>query len=177
VIGRWGIPVVTERVVLTPLDHTDAPALLAMFREPAVRRYLLDDEVVDRAWVEGEIADSRDRFAMGGLGLWMCCDRGAAATPLGFAGYRSFYDPPVEQVLYGLATSSTHRGLATEVTSAVIDVGFRDPDRTEIRASTDEPNLASIRVLERLGFERVTRAPGPRGAQLHFVLTRERWER
>jgi RimJ/RimL family protein N-acetyltransferase len=174
--GRWATPIVTERVVLTPFDRGDAPALLALFREPAVRRYLLDDEVVDQAWVEGEIENSRARFAAGGLGLWMARDR-ASGEVLGFAGYRDFYDPPVEQVVYGLATATTGRGLATEVTRAMIDHAFLDPARAEIRASTDEPNLASVRVLERLGFARRSREPGPRGAQLHFVLTRQAWQR
>jgi RimJ/RimL family protein N-acetyltransferase len=174
VTGRWEQPIVTERVALTPFGPGDAPALLALFREPAVRRYLLDDEVVDHAWVDSEIDNSRARFAAGRLGLWLARDR-ATSEVLGFAGYREFYDPPVEQVLYGLATATTGRGLATEITRAMIEHAFRDPERGEVRASTDEPNLASVRVLERLGFARRSREPGPRGAQLHFVLTRAAW--
>jgi len=175
VTGRWAVPITTERAELLPLDEADAPALLGLFREPAVRRYLLDDEQVDRAWVDAEVAGSRARFAAGGLGLWLARERAPSQGLLGFAGYRCFYDPPVEQVLYGLATAATGRGLATELTRAMIEIAFRDPERTEVRASTDEPNLASVRVLERLGFTVRGREPGPRGAQLHFVLTRARW--
>src|SRR5262245_45880977 len=34
-----------------------------------------------------------------------------------------------------------------------------------VRASTDEPNVASVRVLERLGFTRTRVDPGPRWPQ------------
>jgi [ribosomal protein S5]-alanine N-acetyltransferase len=176
VTGRWSIPLLTERLLLTPMVPADSDELLAMFREPMVRRYLLDDEPIERAWVDNEIAVSGERFAQGLLGLWVVRSRPAAGAArgevVGFVGFRPFYDPPIEQLVYGITTRTTGVGLATEMTAAVVDHAFADPERREIRASTDEPNASSVRVLERLGFERVGRDPGERWAQLHFVRRR-----
>jgi ribosomal-protein-alanine N-acetyltransferase len=175
-IRSWSVPMITERLVLTPMVPADAEELLAMFREPMVRRYLLDDEPIERPWVDNEIAVSIERFARGLLGLWVARSRPtegpARGEVVGFVGFRPFNDPPIEQLVYGITTRTTGVGLATEMTAAVVAQAFADPARTEIRASADEPNASSVRVLERLGFERVGRDPGARWALLHFLLRR-----
>ena len=56
--GRWSMPLTTERLILTPVVPGDAEVLLAMFREPMVRRYLLDDEPIERGWVDHEIINA-----------------------------------------------------------------------------------------------------------------------
>ena len=43
-------------------------------------------------------------------------------------------------------------GLATEAAEAVADYAFDELGFAELLASTDPPNLASIRVMERLGM-------------------------
>jgi ribosomal-protein-alanine N-acetyltransferase len=176
VSGRWAVPLVTGRLVLTPMVPADSDELLAMFREPMVRRYLLDDEPIERPWVDNEIAVSMERFASDRFGLWVARSRSASPAKrgevVGFVGFRPFYDPPVEQLVYGITTRTTGVGLATEMTSVVVDHAFADPARREILASTDEPNQSSVRVLERLGFVQVGRDPGERWATLHFVRRR-----
>ena len=162
----------TPRMLLTPFADADVDALLAFFRDPHVRRYLLDGALVDRDWVEGEIRASRERFEAGSLGLYTAHRRETPHVLVGFVGFRPFYEPPVLQLTYGLAPAHVGRGLATELARAVIDVAFGDLGFTEVRASTDEPNLASVRVLERLGMRHVATEPAELWPQLHFVLDR-----
>ena len=52
----------------------------------------------------------------------------------------------------------------------MIDLAFRRHGWTVVRAAVDEPNLASIRVLEGLGFAAVSESPGAFGRMLHFTL-------
>ena len=163
----------TPRLALAPFAAADAEALLALFRDPDVRRYLLDDELVEPAWVEGEIAASAERFAGGGLGLWLAR---RDADAIGFVGFRPFFAPPVEQLLYGLLPACTGQGFAVEMADAVVAVAFA-AWRETVRASVDAPNAASVRVLERLGFVEVGRAPGPHGETRHFTVHRGGWRR
>ena len=164
--------VTTARIALSPFADTHVDSLLEFFRDPHVRRYLLDDSLVDREWVEEEVRSSRERFDAGSLGLLAAHLREAPDALVGFAGFRPFYDPPVLQLVYGIGPSHAGRGLATEIARAVIDVAFNERGFREIRASTDEPNRASIRVLERLGMTLVATEPGERWLQLHFTLER-----
>lgn len=160
----------TDRLVLRPFRPSDHARLVRLFREPSVRRYLLDDEVVSEDWVRDEIAASELRFTGASLGLWTLRLREADDEIVGFAGFREFWDPPVLELTYGLDPRVVGRGLATEAARAVCDYGFRSGRLAEVRAAVDLPNEASIRVLERLGLrmERTT-DDGPAGTGF-FVL-------
>ena len=142
----------TARLELRPFRLEDADALHALFTDADVRRWLLDDEVVPRAWVDEEIAESEARFAAGGCGLWALREPPAEAV-IGFVGFRPFFEPPEMQLLYGLVPTAWGRGLATEAAHTAMAYGFDTVGFHEVRAATDVPNTASIAVLERLGFE------------------------
>ena len=166
--------ITTERCELRPLRPEDAGEIHGLLLEELVRRYLLDGERVSRDWVDAVIADSNAAFAAHGLGLWAARERGAAAI-LGFTGYRDFYEPPVLELLYALAPGYWGRGLATEIAHAAVDAGFaRGLDH--IRASTDAPNTASVRVMERPGMRFAGRTAGKRWEQLHYGLPRDALE-
>ena len=162
--------ITTTRIVLSPFAETHVDSLLELFRDPHVRRYLLDDSLVDRAWVKEEVRTSRERFEAGSLGLYAAHLHEAPDALVGFAGFRPFYEPPVLQLVYGIAPAYVGRGLATEMARSVIDVAFNERGFRDVRASTDEPNRASVRVLERLGMTLVATGPGELWPQLHFAL-------
>lgn len=159
----------TPRLLLRPFESSDADELLAVFRDPSVRRWLLDDMLVSADWVRREIRDSTARFARDGLGLWAVLPA-EEATIVGFAGFRPFFEPPEMQLLYGLLPAWWGAGLATEAARAVCDHAFRELGLAEVRAATDRPNVASIRVLERLGMSvEKTTDHGPGGTAFYTL--------
>jgi len=162
----------TPRLELTPFAAADAPELLAIFREAHVRRYLLDDRIVDRAWIDREVAASGDRFRAGDFGIYAARLRGGRAI-VWFAGFRAFGAPPHPELLYGLGGGYVRQGLGSEMTRAVIDAAFRD-EVDFVEASVDAPNVASVRLLERLGMRRVAQVDGGRWS---FEMTYEAWSR
>jgi len=60
------------------------------------------------------------------------------------------------ELLFGLSPTHWGQGFATEAAEAVIRYAFETLGVTLVHASTDVPNQASVRVMERLGmhFER-----------------------
>lgn len=165
----------TERLELDPFASHDLDALHALFTAPEVRRYLLDDEVVSRDWVEEEIAQSQARFEAGEGGLWSVHERGSSDI-VGFVGFRPFFEPPELQLLYGFLPACWGRGLATEAATAAVDHAFAVLGFREVRAATDVPNTASIAVLERLGMTECDRTEeGPAGT-VFFCLDAEDWD-
>jgi [ribosomal protein S5]-alanine N-acetyltransferase len=161
----------TARLMLRPLAVRDATAFHRLLVEPSVRRYLLDDTIVSRAWAEHEIRQSRALFASTGCGLWSLRVLGRPALA-GFAGYRYFLEPPELQLLYALDPAHWGHGLATEAAAALVRYGFERLGFAEIRAGTDEPNSASIRVLERLGMRFAERRLVDGKPTLIYVLRR-----
>jgi len=166
----------TDRLVLRPFAPADEDTLFAIFRDDSVRRFLLDGHLVDRDWVRSEIDGSMRRFAEGGLGIFLAREH-IDDGPVGFAGFRPFREPPVLELLYGLYPAFWGRGLATEMSRAMIALAFDRHGLDVIDTAVDAPNVASVRVLERLGFTVVARSPGAFGKTLHFRLTRAERER
>lgn len=169
----------TARLELRPVHALEADELHALLINEDVRRYLTDGVAVSREWVEGDIRDSEVSFTERGLGLWSAREHGAAPI-IGLTGFRDFYDPPVFELMYALHPSHWHRGFATEMAQAAIDYAFTHTRLTEVRASADEPNQASFRVMERLGMRphgRTSMADLDQVCwdQLHFILSREDW--
>ena len=107
-----------------------------------------------------------------GIGLWLAHDRETGEL-VGFCGYLVL--PEVHatpELLYALREPFTGKGLATEMARVCIAEAIRRkafPDG--IVASVDAVNTASVRVLEKLGFERFATRPGAFGDMPFFRLT------
>ena len=129
----------------------DVEDLHRVWSEPAVRKYLWDDELVPRERVESIIKTSLDLFAENYYGLWEILPRNDH-TLIGFCGFWSFHEPAQLELLYGISTSFWNKGFATEAASAMMDYGFQELSFPSIQASSDAPNKASVRVMEKLGM-------------------------
>lgn len=141
----------TARLSMRPFEAGDVDELHRVFIDPGVRRFLLDDQIVSREWVEEEVAASIGRFEAGSGGLFCVFSKDDGAL-LGFCGFRPFFEPPELQLLYGLLPAYWLNGLATEAARAMIKFGFEELGFDRITASTDAPNSASRRVLEKAGM-------------------------
>ncbi len=69
-----------------------------------------------------------------------------------------------------LARSYWGRGLATEAGRALVQYGFRELRLTRIHAGINAENLASLRVIEKLGFRLVRSGEGDRNRWHDFEL-------
>lgn len=141
----------TARLELAPCSAADVTFLHALWADPDVRRFLWDDRVIARDEAAAVVAASIASFRDHGFGTWLMSLR-PQLVPVGFCGLRHFGEPPDDvEILYGLLPAYWHLGLATEAASAVLRCGFARGLR-RIFAGTDPPNVASQRVIARLGM-------------------------
>jgi RimJ/RimL family protein N-acetyltransferase len=133
----------TARLVLRPALSGDLDVLLAM-RDAAAAPDPTRAERI-RALLEANAV----AFAAHGFGLWLVLGDGCA---VGFVGLRPRESASEPELYYGLAPDARRLGFASEAARAVIDLLFTAPGVTGAWAVTDPPNLASCRVLERLGM-------------------------
>jgi ribosomal-protein-alanine N-acetyltransferase len=91
-------------------------------------------------------------------------------TPI---GETSFHGPPDEsgtvEVGYSIVPDYRGQGFALEATRALIDEAFARPDVCRITAACLDDNVASLKVLERLGMRLV----GATGETLRFELRKD----
>jgi ribosomal-protein-alanine N-acetyltransferase len=140
------------RLSFRPFAPEDVEPIHDLFVNAQVRRHLLDDEIVSADWVRLEIRKSQEMFERARYGLWSLSLHGSTDI-IGFCGFRFFHHPPELQLLYALHPSVWRRGLATEAAEAALRYAFEVLGLSEVVASADAPNLASIRVMERIGME------------------------
>ena len=158
----------SARLSLTPFAEADVVEVTSLLRQPGVRRYLLDDEIVAAETVAGFQRDSTADFAAGMPGIWAVRQL-ESPTLIGISGFRVFWDDMGPELVYAFDEGQWGRGYAQEAVSQTIDWAVTRAGFRRILASTDVPNVASVRVLRRLGFE-ITGEHPPRADQIYRQL-------
>jgi ribosomal-protein-alanine N-acetyltransferase len=147
----------TERLRLRPCRADDAAPLREFWAGEHVRRFLFDGREVSDEEAREFVARSLEAFARHGLGLWLAFEAEAGARAVAFAGFLvDAGEPP--SLVYGVRPEACGRGYATEAARAVLDYALGVLRLPRVRADVDEPNAASVRVLEKLGMTRTSRA-------------------
>ena len=152
-----GLTFDTRRCELRPVSPADTGELHRLWTSPGVRRFVWDNEIIPLERAAEVVATSRDLFKQHRYGLWAVRLKGSAAI-CGFAGIWPFRDPPEFELLYGVAEPLWGQGYAVEVSQAILTYCYDTLGMSVVRASIDTPNVASARVLEKLGFQRLRRA-------------------
>lgn len=87
-------------------------------------------------------------------GMWGMFNNSDGAF-IGGCLLRPFHgDPNLFEIGYSINRQHWGRGLATEMVEALVKYGFTTPNISAIVACTELPNLASQRVLQKVGFIR-----------------------
>ena len=158
-------PPATARVTFHLLEREHLAVLHALVVDEHIRRYLMDGQLMPESWSSSLIDTSRAELARSKLGIWLVSEHGEpAARAFGFAGFWTFDGiGNAPQLLYALRADHTGRGLACEIAGALVDFARVHGALDAIEAAVDEPNHASLRVLERLGFARYAEGQGAFG--------------
>jgi [ribosomal protein S5]-alanine N-acetyltransferase len=162
----------SARLRYEPVTAATLDDFHSLVQDDHVRRYMMDGQLFPREWSEERVRDSLALFDRRGVGLWLVYERnsGELAGFCGFLEIRSLHPEP--QLVYALFERFTGIGYATEMAVASIAEARRHQGFSTIVAGVDEVNVASLRVLERLGFRRRATYPGSFGNTLLLVLDR-----
>jgi RimJ/RimL family protein N-acetyltransferase len=148
------LEIVTERLVLRPLEVGDVPAFAAYRSDPDVARYQSWDATYSTADAERLVASQGD-VALGEPGPWLqlaAVDRLSGAL-CGDCAVRIATDQPLTaEVGVTFAPGTQGSGLATEALGAVATRLFEQHGIHRVFAQADDRNLPVHRLLERLGF-------------------------
>ena len=142
----------TARLRLRPLVRDDVDALLRFYNDPAVRRYLWDNQKVSAETVRDIVAESENCFREIGAGFFAIEMLDTPGELVGFCGYRRFENTDQPELLYGILPEFWGQGFVTEAATAVLRHGFHVCGMQRVIAATDTPNQRSVQVLQRLGL-------------------------
>ena len=74
-------------------------------------------------------------------------------THIGELCFKGLSEDGITEIGYGILEKYQDCGYATEAVSALVDWALNQPGVKCVTAETEESNIASIRVLEKSGFE------------------------
>jgi len=143
----------TERLILRELRQADAADVLAFRADPIVQKY--DDPVIhSEAEAQTFIEELHDEYAAQRGINWAV----TLLDPQVVVGIFSLHhwDPYHRRAEagYGLARAYWGQGIGSEALRAILRFGFEQLNLNRIYARTIADNHESVRLLERMGFQR-----------------------
>lgn len=166
----------TARCWLRPFAPEDLDRLYSLYRDPnvmATRKI----GVQDRKQTEDQLREFVALWKTKGFGLYAVFERGSDVF-VGECGFRTYTSdqPELIELSYGLRPIFWGGGIATEIASAMITVGFENFKTDSLTAHARYQNTASLRVLTKLGFVRCdARALGLPPDLARCQLSIEQW--
>jgi RimJ/RimL family protein N-acetyltransferase len=175
----------TPRLLLREFTEDDAGLLVELDSDPAVMRYL-GPALHDREAYRERIATVYRGYYAGGRGVgvwagvlkadraflgWFCL---RPALDYRFAREAEFAADDLE-LGYRLRRAAWGQGYATEASRALVEKGFRELGAGRIVATALTGNVASTRVMEKVGLRRVGEfaIPGYEMAAVKYALSRD----
>jgi len=159
------LELLSDRLILTPLELTDIDLAVELWTDPEVVRYICD--VPTEAEVRREMPDTIKRGGNGGIGIWCIADRKTGEklgstyllpmptkdddVDYGLIIMGQMPDADIE-VGYFLKRSAWGQGYATEVCKRILQFAFQEASLDKVVASVDANNIASQNILEKSGF-------------------------
>lgn len=145
-------PLVGPSISLRPFTLADVPAAHLVYSDPVVMRYVGHGAVRSVAGTESMLRQYMSHQRAHGFGFWAVIDNATGAL-IGDAGLARTVDGEVEMG-YTLGQAWWGRGIATQAAGLCVETARGPLGIPRLRSLVEEPNLASRRVLEKLGFER-----------------------
>ena len=144
----------TNRLAMRPHQLSDAPFMVELNADPEVVRYTGDGPFASTAEAEAVVRALMRQFAERKMGRFLLLER-ATGTPLGWCGLKWIEDERRVDLGYRLARAHWGKGYATEAGAACVRYGFVELGLTTLTAEAAKDNVASVRVLHKLGFTTV----------------------
>jgi RimJ/RimL family protein N-acetyltransferase len=147
----------TARLYLRPFTSDDLDMFAAIRSDPEVMRFIGNGKPQSRDQTSARLKAIIEHRNRHGFGLWAATDK-LSRDLIGFCGLQHLDNTEEIEVGYCLAAHCWGRGLASEAARASLRYGFEELSSERIVAVVQPENLASCRVLEKVGLKYVRNA-------------------
>ncbi len=142
----------TDRLLLREIIPEDKEDLFTLHSDPEVQKYTGETVVESMEEMEEAIEERIDHYRQFGFGRWATFLKDGMQF-VGWAGL--LYLPEFDEIDLGYRFLPQYwgKGIATEVSHAILKYGFETLNLKRIIAIAMKENKASIRVMEKVGME------------------------
>ena len=143
----------TPRLHARRIDFADVEAMLSVYGDQQVVRWVGNGEPFDRALCEKWVEITHKDYATRGYGMFALVERRSGEV-VGFGGLVHLGDQSQVEIKYALHRSRWGHGYATEAATALLVFGAAQFCLSEVIATAAPENKASHRVLLKAGMQR-----------------------
>ena len=147
-------PIDTPRLRLRWLTADDIPSLFAIFSDPEVMAYWSSPPLEDNNAAARLLEEIHEHFAKKTLFQWGVARREDDAVIGTCTLHALSPEHKRAEIGYAVGRAEWGKGYGAEAAGAMIRYAFETLDLHRLEADVDPRNGASIRCLERLGFQR-----------------------
>ncbi len=146
----------TERLILRAVEDTDVQGFFELDSDPEVHKYLGNQPIKTMEEAKATIDYVRNQYVKFGIGRWVVEEK-ASGEFVGWSGLK--YEQTVRtdydyyDIGYRLKRKFWGKGYATESATAALKYGFQVLNLEEIAGAAHIENIASNRVLRKIGLE------------------------
>jgi ribosomal-protein-alanine N-acetyltransferase len=141
----------TRRLILRPFESGDVEAAFAWFGDPIVMRFTPTGADTSIEQTKVRLANYQQQQTARGFSRWIVLDR-HVGRPIGDSRLLALQEYGWIDLGFRFAQPYWGQGLATEAAGAWVRAAFDDFNIERLAAFAHPENVASIRVLEKLGF-------------------------
>jgi ribosomal-protein-alanine N-acetyltransferase len=143
----------TKRLILRRLQGTDSDALFGILGDEEVTRYYDDATFLQISQANEQIEAWENGFLHRRCIRWGITHKEDGVL-IGTCGYYGIHPWHMRASIgYELGRPYWRLGLMTEALNAIIDLGFQEMNLNRVDALVMPDNIASIRLLEKIGFK------------------------
>ncbi|MDX5405351.1 MAG: GNAT family N-acetyltransferase [Bacteroidota bacterium] len=144
----------SQRLWFRPFVPEDAPLIHRLNQDPEVMRYVHEEPFRNEKHALDFLIAYR--YSTDGLGRWALIEQ-TTGNWMGWCGLKRHSNGEVD-LGFRLLRQYWGNGFATEAAQASLDYGFREKSLPRIIGRVMPSNIASRRVLEKVGMDLVGRA-------------------
>jgi RimJ/RimL family protein N-acetyltransferase len=143
----------TNRLILRTWTQADIDSLFEIMSDARVVQYIADGKPFSREKVLEFLIWAENYQNENGFCRWKVVEKSSGEV-VGSCGFARPHETEEIELGYLLAQKHWGKGYATEAARAAMLFGFEKLNFPEIIAMTDLENVASQKVLEKIGFAR-----------------------
>ncbi|MEC4814509.1 MAG: GNAT family N-acetyltransferase [Scytonema sp. PMC 1069.18] len=164
----------TSRLLLRPLTETDLDDLAEIYSIPEVMRYRLFSQPASFKQTQEFLISYLLHWEQHGFGRWATIYK-ASQQLIGHCGLEYLAALDEVEVNYLLSSQYWGQGLATESAIALVSYGFKTLQFERLVALAKPENLASLRVMEKIGMQYYKNIQLYDVEWAFYVIKRDQW--
>ncbi len=169
----------TNRLILRNLELSDVQGIFELDSDPDVHKYLGNNPIKTLKEAEGIVTYIRNQYTQHGIGRWAVIDK-LTNEFIGWSGLKYETqvkkDEPYFDIGYRLKKKFWGKGIATESAKLALAYGFEELKLKEISGAADVQNIASNKILQKIGLKYANRFNYDNEPHNWYTITNRMWQ-